>query len=690
MKKMMSYLTLLMALILVFTGIAQAEVFTAESQGFGGVVSVALNMENGIITEVKIEGINETPGIGADALPVLAEQIVAAQSAEIDGVSGATRTSNAAKEAVTIALAAAKGEAVAEVKLVPGTYTSVQEGFQHKMTTVSVTVDETSILSVEIISSDDHPWTVAEKPCKEIPSAIVANQSYIVDGISGATFTSNAIKMAVKDCLDQAGGSAAFAKPMLKAEIVAGEDVETDVLVIGAGGAGFMASVFAYTGESAEDVSGLRVTLIEKTDLLGGSTGFSGGARFYYSDETGKYDEEWLDKVFAEELADCQEYNDHPVNQALLREELRIMPKVNKMTADLGMNDMVHEVLGQGSITTGPYEGFPSDDFHMGSNLAHFMDIKMPELGIDLRMHTEATDLIVNEQGEVIGAKVQDKTSTYNIYAKKVILATGGFPCNAELIKKYAPGSAGVELFYCAASNTGDGMRMATELGAGTVGDTMYYYLGNDPVCGFYLNGDYRFAAGIARGVSIAMDVNVNGERFCDESIVPSKRYLDVLEQPEDMCWAILDSNNPTGDAVITWDSEYVKSANTIEELAALIGVPADKLAESTAAYNAAIDQGEDTAFGTPVEFMDRIDTAPYYAMLLKPVAISSMVGVTVDGKCHVLNEQGEVIPNLFAVGDMVMGGNFLSYYRNLHGVAIAMYTGGLAGETAKAELLAE
>lgn len=688
MKNVNRVTAVLIAMLMVLTGIAQAEVFTSESQGFGGTVSVQLTIEDGAITDVQVEGDSETPEVGGAAIPVLAEQVKESQSADIDGVAGATFTSTAVKEATAAALASASGDTAEAVSLTPGTYTSTQEGFQHKMSTVEVTVDESSIVSVEVVSSDDHPWTVAEKPIKLLPAEIVEKQSYAVDSISGATFTSNAIKRAVKDCLDQAGGSAAFNKPESAPELVAGEDVETDVLVVGAGGAGFMAAVFAYTGEDAEDTSGLKVTLIEKTDVLGGSTGFSGGARYYYEDETGEYSDEWYEQIFEKELADRQEYNKFPVNEELLRGEVRAMPKVNAMTAALGMNDIKTENITNTYIATGPYEGFPSDDFHMGSNMVHFMDIKLPELDIDLRTHTAATDLLTNDAGEVIGARVEDKTSFYNIYAKKVILATGGFPRNTEMIEQYAPGSAGVELFYCGAGNTGDGLRMAVELGAQTVGDTMYYYLGNDPVCGFYLNGDYNFTAGIVRGASIALDVNINGERFCDESIVPSQRYVEVMKQPEKMMWAVLDSDNPTGELVRTNTSEYVVHADTLEELAELMGVPADKLVESAEAYNAAIENGEDTAFGTPVEFMDTLSTAPYYAMMLKPVAISSMVGVNVDGECHVLNQDGEPIPNLFAVGDMVMGGNYLSYYRNLHGVAIAMYTGGLAGMTAKAELI--
>jgi len=682
MSKMRMMTALLLVVLLAFAGVAQAEGFTGEAQGFGGAVAVTLTMDGDKIADVAIEGAQETEAIGGAAFGALAEQILSAQSAEIDGVAGATVTSNAVKEATAKALAGAKGETEAEVKLVPGTYTSTQESYQHMHVTVSVTVDEKSIVDVEVVEATDNPKTVAGVAWEQIPAAIEANQTYNVDAVTGATVTSNAIKMAVRDCLEQAGGSAAFSKVIEKPEIVAGEDVQTDVLVIGGGGAGLMAAIEAYIDTDANSRSNLNVMVVEKTAILGGSTGLSGGRRYYYADETGAYDDAWLDSVLEKEVAHLQSNNNLPVNKELVRSELKIMKQVNELIPSLGIPG---EPEANGTWLFDNHVGVTDGEKWSGNNFTYFMNGFLPTTEIDVRMNTAATKLITDENGAVIGASVTDKASTYNVYAKKVILACGGFPHDQEMIAKYAPEYVGT-LAFAAGGNTGDGIRMATEIGAVTVGDSMLGYLGSDSSEGIW--PDYAFA--YCFGTGIAMDINVEGERFCNESLSPNKRYYEVLQQPEDMAWGIVDSNNPEAGEVYVSQSPYVYKADSIEALADMIGVPADKLAETTNAYNAAFDAGHDEAFGCPVERMDRVDAAPYYAFLLRPVALSSLVGLDVDDECRVVNASGEVIENLYAAGDLVLGGHKLGFYTGARGVGTAIYTGSLAGVTAKNDLLAK
>lgn len=682
MKNVRVCLALILSLMLAVAGVAQAEAFTGEAQGFGGAVTVTLTMDGDKIAGAAIEGAQETEAIGGAAFAALAEQIVAAQSAEIDGVAGATVTSNAVKDAAAKAIAAAKGETAAEVKLVPGTYTSVQMGYQDCLATIEVTLDETSIVSVEVVKSDENPRVFASRAWEQIPAAIVENQTYNVDAVSGVTVTSNLIMAAVRDCLEQAGGagvSIAFLEPVVKPEIVAGEDAHTDVLVIGGGGAGMMAAFGSYFDIETAERSGLDVMVVEKADLLGGSTSLAGGYRYIYTDETGKYDEAWLENTFVQEKAVLEANSYLPIHEELLRNELKIMPKANVLMDKIGFSD-----LGTVIFNPPPYEvAEPGLAIGMvGCYFNYYMDDYLPKTEIDVRLNTEATKLITDETGAVIGATVQDKTTTYNIYADKVVLACGGFPHNPEMIAEYAPEYVGT-LVYAAGTNTGDGFRMAQEVGAVTVGDSMLGYLGEDGSVGImtqYLP--------FTTGKGMAMDVNVNGERFCDESLSVNKRYYEVLQQPEDMAWGIADSNNPNGEALINSKSKCVFRADTIEELAALIGVPADKLVETTNAYNAAFDAGVDEAFGCPAEKMDRIDTAPYFGFALRPVALSSLVGLEIDGECRVLNADGEVIENLYAAGDMIFGGNKLSFYVGGHGVGTAIYTGTLAGQTAKTDLL--
>ena len=164
------------------------------------------------------------------ALSTLQEQILAANSAEIDGVAGATVTSNAVKEAAAKAINASKGMVAEAAVLTDGVYTATRESYQHEHVTVSVTITDGKIADVVIDEITDHPSTITDAPCALIPAAIVENQTYNVDSVTGATFTSSSIKNAVRDCLEQAGGADAFSTPVEKIEIVVGEDVQTDIL----------------------------------------------------------------------------------------------------------------------------------------------------------------------------------------------------------------------------------------------------------------------------------------------------------------------------------------------------------------------------------------------------------------------------------------------------------------------------
>ena len=193
-RKMLTALLLIAAMLtMACSGVAQTYqpgVYAGEAQGFGGAVKTEIETDNEKILSVKVAAEGETPAIGGAAAEQLAAAILEAQSAEVEAVAGATVTSGAVKEAAAKAIAAAKGEEAAVATLTPGTYTATRAGHQRRHVTVSVTVDETSIKDVQIVECTDNPITVTKTPCEQIPAAIVANQTYNVDAVTGATITS--------------------------------------------------------------------------------------------------------------------------------------------------------------------------------------------------------------------------------------------------------------------------------------------------------------------------------------------------------------------------------------------------------------------------------------------------------------------------------------------------------------------
>lgn len=271
MKKILA-LALVMMLALPFA--ALAETFTGEAQGFGGAVTVTLTVEDGDITAAEIVGDGETPEVGGAALDPLEEQLVEADSAEIEGVSGATFTSDAVKEAATAALAEASGEAAPAAEgpmtFTAGEYTATADGYNGPMTVkVTYTEDALSAIDVEETVETDHVGTLAYQIM--IPEMIEANGSG-VDAVAGATFTSRALRSAVNDTAEQAGCTDLDAFKAAKVEHTAGAPIEADydVVVVGAGGAGMAAAA-----QAAQD--GNTVLVIEKNAEIGGNTLVSGG-----------------------------------------------------------------------------------------------------------------------------------------------------------------------------------------------------------------------------------------------------------------------------------------------------------------------------------------------------------------------------------------------------------------------------
>ena len=266
-------------------GIYTPGTYTATAQGFGGDVTVTITVDAESITEVIIEGDSETQGIGSKAVEQLPEAILNAQSAEVDGVSGATITSKAIQTAIAQALAEAKGEepnTISSVKMVPGTYTATAQGFaKAELLEVNVTVSEDQIKSIEVNPDNGETATVLQSAIDLMIPRMIEYQSVSVDSICGATVSSNAIKTAAESALVQAIVAAGGDETDVKAFYVeqpkstAQEEMEVDVLVIGMGGSGFSAAMSAAQAQyeaGGKDASKVSVLGIDKAGKYGGTS----------------------------------------------------------------------------------------------------------------------------------------------------------------------------------------------------------------------------------------------------------------------------------------------------------------------------------------------------------------------------------------------------------------------------------
>ena len=247
--------------------------YTAAAMGMDGDVTVELTVEGDAITDVKVDVSGETPGIGAELGDTVIQQILDAQSAEIDGVAGATVSSDAVRAAVTDALAQASGEAAdtdAELAFTPGTYTETTSGYNGPVE-IAVTFDETNVTGIEVVNSAETAQVGTLAYDILIPEIIEANGTGI-DGVAGATFTTRALKEAVNTAAEEAGATNLSAFTSNTIEVTAQDPIEGtwDVVVVGAGGAGIAAAA-----QAAQD--GNTVLVIEKNAQVGGNTLVSGG-----------------------------------------------------------------------------------------------------------------------------------------------------------------------------------------------------------------------------------------------------------------------------------------------------------------------------------------------------------------------------------------------------------------------------
>ena len=266
--------------------------YTGTANGFGGPVDVTLTVgEAGGITNVEIKGDGETPDVGGAAIPTLAAALLEAQSAEIDAVSGATFTSQAVKDAAAQAIALASGQEVMAAPkpegdnlFIPGTYTGSSKGFGGDVD-VTVTVSGKSIDSIQIDGSHETE-NIGTFAVDMLDDRILAAQSPNVDALTGATVTSNAVFRALNDALVLAGAD--LSKFPKVSEADGGEktyeELEADIVIVGAGGAGMTAAINATQ-------AGKKVIVLEKMPYAGGNTtkatGGMNAAETHYQKEQG-------------------------------------------------------------------------------------------------------------------------------------------------------------------------------------------------------------------------------------------------------------------------------------------------------------------------------------------------------------------------------------------------------------------
>jgi fumarate reductase flavoprotein subunit len=555
-----------------------------------------------------------------------------------------------------------------------GTYQATVQGHNGELT-VEVVVDDSTIKSVVILEHQESVG-IADGAIERIPVAVVETQSIAVDTVSGATVTSKAIIAAVTEALKKAGGDIAKLSIKNTEAVKKGqtEEYTADVIVIGGGGAGLAAAVAAHQ-------KGATVIVLEKMSRLGGNTILSGGA--FNAVDPVRQQAQGIEDSTDKHYQQTFDGGDQQGNPVLVRTLVDNAYGAIQWLEELGMkfNDTVFTVLGG----MWPRAHKPSTPLGTGF-ISTYTDYIEKNDGITVLLDTEALELIIKD-GRVSGVKAEDLNSDVILHANNgVVLATGGFSANQAMLEKYNevwPSLANAKTTNHPGA-TGDGLVMAEAIGASLIGLSNIQLLPmGDPVTG-------SLSGNIEQGVENRIFVNKEGNRFVDEGARRDVMTKALMAQTDSWLWVVLDAKNyPTKETKNNFNETIEDliaqgrafKGNTLEELAAQIGVDPANLVKSVAEFNAAVDSGKPDAFGRTL-FDTKIDTPPYYAGARIPTVHHTMGGVEINEYTQVLDVNGAIIPSLYAAGEVTGG---IHGSNRLGGNALADITvfGRIAGESA-------
>lgn len=662
--------------------------YTAQAEGRNGPVTVEVTFDTEKITSVSVTEHNESAGISDGAIEQIPAAIVEKQSLAIDAVASATRTSEAILTAVEDCVRQAGGDADAlkavsadvTAALVPGIYEGVAHGYAGD-TTVHVTVDESRILKVDVVSCTDVPANIQSAAIAAVPQRIVENQSTKVDGVSGATFTSNAIKSAVAQALGKAGNAVKFAVDIAKTEPTQGQDETVDVLVLGGGGSGCMAALYAQNENMIGEDTGLKVMLVEKQGFLGGSAMLSGG---YIGAAMPLGDDTLLNSEMMDVYLDYSQMGGCPeVNRALLERVARVsntavldMQKLGMpmMTAASTKDPSEYDDLIGWSLLSHDYDD-PTDDGwqQAGDEIGRWFERRLARTNVDVRLNTTADELVV-ENGAVVGAVVHDDEHTYTVRAKKVIDACGSMVSSPEMIARYYPYASGSPI-YANGGNTGDGLRMVTEKFdvEPIIGRLMDGYFGVDAVHGQDVDLRYMF---FDASHSIFV-VNKSGDRIAYDGVGYGTHPMcdAIYEQEGKTAYVIVDSNHPGVEMIENSKHQNViVKGSTLDEVAQGLGIDAAGLKETVEKYIAVKNGSGEDEFGVPAEDMISLEVGPFYGFPMNVPQTATFSGFQANENCQILGNDGNPIENLYGAGETIYGEA---------GVAGALFTGAIAGTEA-------
>ena len=594
---------------------------------------------------------------------------------------------------------------------VSGDFTATAKGFGGD---VSVTLTLTdSVITGCTAEGKDETEGVGSQAIAKMPGEIAESGSIAVDGVSGATITSTAIKEAAAAALTAAGLNPDDYKTAVEKDAAAEDStVDADVVVVGAGGAGMTAAITA----AAE---GKSVVILESQSMVGGNsvraTGGMNAGKTVYQDENEFGESAGVEKTLktaAEKYADnetitalaktvSEQWAEYQKNPTGYFDSVELM-ELDTMVGGKGINDpaLVETLcansadaidwLDEHGITLHSVSSFggasvkrihrPVDaegkTVSVGSYMIPLLQENCDKAGVQTLLNTTATEILTDANGAAVGVKATGASGeTVTVNAKAVVLATGGFGANLDMVVEYKPELKGF-MTTNAAGAQGQGIEMATAIGADTVDMDQIQ---------IHPTVEANTAALITEGLrgDGAVLINAEGKRFIDE--VGTRDVVSAAEiaQTGSYSWLVVDQAMVDASSVIQGyiKKGYTVTGETYEELGKAMGVDEAAFAETMNTWNGYVEAKNDPDFGR-TSFANPLNTAPYYAIKVTAGVHHTMGGLKINTNTEVLKADGSVIPGLFAAGEVTGG---VHGANRLGGNAVADFTvfGRIAGAAA-------
>ena len=566
---------------------------------------------------------------------------------------------------------------------VSGDFTGTAQGLGGDVT-VTLTLKDGKIVGCTA-TGDKETEGIGSKVIDSFPAIVAESGSIAVDAISGATVTSNAFVAAAEAALTEAGLNPEDYKTAIAT--TAGEDrtVDADVVVVGAGGAGMTAAISAAA-------DGLKVVVVESQAMVGGNsvraTGGMNAAKTPLQDKNTFGESAGVEKTLAaaEGYADnetitalaatvSEQWEAYQANPEGYFDSVELM-ELDTMIGGKGINnpELVKTLcsntadsivwldsVGASLTSVGAFGGASVKRIHrpvnaegktlsVGAYIVPILEKNLQDAGVEIILNTTVDTILTDANGAACGVSgVANDGSKLTVNADAVILTTGGFGANLDMVVSYKPELAGF-MTTNAAGIQGQGIKMAEALGAATVDMNQIQ---------IHPTVEANTAALITEGLrgDGAILVNAEGKRFFDEVSTRDKVSAAEIAQPGSYSYLIVDQAMADASNVI---QGYIKKGfttqgETYKELAKALGMDEAAFAETMNTWNGYVEAKNDPEFGR-TSFANPLNTAPYYAIKVTAGVHHTMGGLKINPAAEVLTEDGSAIAGLFAAGEVTGG----------------------------------